>query len=157
MAAWLHVEDAELYHLVMRILGVDVGRRRVGLAISDATGTLARPLTTLTLARATEAIDRVADVVSQLRAEDDGLAAIVVGMPAHLDGTPTDATDDVVAFVHALRVRTDVEVVTEDERLTSVEAERRLGIRERDYRKRKTKLDAAAAAIILQDYLDRPR
>ena len=51
----------------------------------------------------------------------------------------------------------NVAVVTEDERLTSVEAERRLGIRERDYRKRKTKLDAAAAAIILQDYLDRSR
>src|SRR5262245_34544072 len=70
----------------MRILGVDVGARRVGLAISDATRTLARPLTTLTVDGARDAVDRVAAAAARLSAEDDGLDAIVVGLPAHLDG-----------------------------------------------------------------------
>jgi putative transcription antitermination factor YqgF len=61
----------------------------------------------------------------------------------------------VQAFVDALRGRTTLKIVTADERLTSREAESRLALNERDWRKRKQKLDAAAAAIILQDYLDR--
>ena len=61
------------------------------------------------------------------------------------------------AFIDALRSRTTVRIVTEGERLTSREAESRLAVNERDWRKRKEKLDAAAAAIILQDYLDRPK
>ena len=77
-------------------------------------------------------------------------------MPARLDGTPTNATPRVVAFIAALRARTTLPIVTEDERLTSREAESRLAVHERDWRKRKAQLDAAAAAIILQDYLDAP-
>ena len=76
----------------MRVLGIDVGRRRVGLAISDPSGTLARPLTTLTVTSAADAVDRVAAEVTRLASEDDGLAAIVVGVPARLDGSPTDET-----------------------------------------------------------------
>jgi putative Holliday junction resolvase len=141
----------------MRFLGVDVGRRRVGLAISDASGTLARPLATLTLddPEGGDAIDRVAREAARLAAEDDGLAAIVVGVPARLDGSPTDQTAQVGAFMGGLRQRTTIPVVGEDERLTSREAESRLALRERDWRKRKAQLDAAAAAVILQDYLDR--
>ena len=139
----------------MRVLGVDVGGRRVGLAISDATRTLARPLTTLTVSSAADAVDRVAETIASLAAEDDGLSAIVVGMPAHLDGSPSDASSRVRAFIAALAARTAVPIATEDERLSSREAESRLAHRERDWRKRKAKLDAAAAAVILQDYLDR--
>jgi putative Holliday junction resolvase len=141
----------------MRVLGVDVGGRRVGLAISDATRTLARPLTTLTVSSAADAVDRVAETIASLAAEDDGLSAIVVGMPAHLDGSPSDASSRVRAFIAALAARTAVPIATEDERLSSREAESRLAHRERDWRKRKAKLDAAAAAVILQDYLDRSR
>ncbi len=138
----------------MRVLGVDVGARRVGLAISDPSGTLARPLTTLTVASPADAVRRVADEVRRLSAEDDGLATIVVGMPARLDGTPSDQTRAVTAFVAALTNLVHVPVVSGDERLTSREAESRLAVQERDWRRRKEKLDAAAAAIILQDYLD---
>ncbi len=60
-------------------------------------------------------------------------------------------------FIDALKQRTAIPIVAADERLTSREAESRLAVRERDWRKRKQKLDAAAAAIILQDYLDRSR
>jgi putative Holliday junction resolvase len=139
----------------VRVLGIDVGARRIGLAISDPSRTLARPLTTLAVANPSDAIDRVADLVGRLRAEDDGLDTIVVGLPSRLDGTPTDATPAVVAFIAALKTRTMMPVETEGERLTSHEADQRLAATERDWRKRKRALDAAAAAIILQDYLDR--
>jgi putative Holliday junction resolvase len=137
-----------------RVLGVDVGRRRIGLAVSDATGTLARPLTTLTIGDE-DAVTAVAAEAARLERDDEGLSAVVVGLPVALDGTPTNQTRDVAAFIDALRARTTVPVVSEDERLTSREAESRLALRERDWRKRKARLDAAAAAIILQDYLDR--
>lgn len=139
----------------MRLLGIDVGERRIGLAITDASATLARPLTTLVVAGANDAIDRVVDAIGRLQAEDDGLDAIVVGMPVRLDGSPNDATARVVAFIDRLKARTSVPIASEDERLTSREAERRLAITERDWRRRKSRLDAAAAAILLQDYLDR--
>jgi putative Holliday junction resolvase len=140
----------------MRLLGIDVGRRRIGLAISDASGTLARPLTTLDVTPG-NAIDRVVAEIARLVADDEGLAAIVVGLPRHLDGTPSDETSQVRAFIDGLAARVAVPIVTGDERLTSREAEDRLAISERDWRKRKARLDAAAAAIILQDHLDRQR
>ena len=139
----------------MRILGVDVGQRRVGLAISDPSATIARPFGTLHVKSADDAVTQVVAQVSRLRSEEDGLAAVVVGMPARLDGTPSQETPHVTAFIAALRARTSVSVEEEGERLTSREAESRLAVRERDWRKRKQQLDAAAAAIILQDYLDR--
>ena len=139
----------------MRVLGIDVGERRVGLAISDPTGTLARPLSTLAVGGPADAVSRVAGEVARLSREEDGLAAIVVGRPARLDGSPTPQTAMVDAFVEALRARMSLPVALEDERLTSREAESRLAATERDWRRRKAALDAAAAAIILQDYLDR--
>jgi putative holliday junction resolvase len=139
----------------MRVLGVDVGRRRVGLAISDPSGTLARPLATLTVESPADAVDRVVAEVTRLAAEDDGLAEIVVGMPARLDGSPNSETPGVAAFISALAARVTLPIAGGDERLTSVEAESRLAAGEPDWRRRKKKLDAAAAAVILQDYLDR--
>ncbi len=140
----------------MRTLAVDFGRRRIGLAISDVSGTLARPLTTLTLWE-DDALDRVASEIARLSGEEDGLGAIVVGLPLSLDGSPTEETSRVTAFIRALQERTTLPIVSADERLTSREAESRLALRERDWRKRKERLDAAAAAIILQEYLDRKR
>ena len=139
----------------MRVLGIDVGARRVGLAISDATQTLARPLTTLTVNGRDDAVRRVVIELERLSAEEDGLAAIVVGQPLKLDGSPSDQTSRVAAFVEALTARTSLPIARIDERLTSREAESRLALRERDWRRRKARLDAAAAAVILQDYLDR--
>jgi putative Holliday junction resolvase len=138
----------------MRILGIDVGRRRIGLAISDPSGTLARPLATLTVTSPADAVHRVAAEVTRLASEDDGLAGIVVGMPARLDGSPSSETPGVAAFMTALGARVAVPIVGGDERLTSVEAESRLAVGEPDWRRRKKKLDAAAAAVILQVYLD---
>jgi len=138
-----------------RVLAVDVGARRVGLAISDVSGTLARPLETLAVTSDVDAVERVAKRIGELIGEDGGLAAIVVGMPTHLDGTPSPQTTRVAAFIERLKARTALTIATEGERLSSREAESRLAVHERDWRKRKKKLDAAAAAVILQDYLDR--
>ena len=139
----------------MRVVAIDVGRRRIGLAISDTSGMLARPLSALTVKGDADAVERVAREVARLASEEDGVAAIVVGLPVRLDGSPNAQTAHVAAFIEALKTRTSLPIVTEDERLTSREAESRLAVGERDWRVRKTKLDAASAAIVLQDYLDR--
>jgi putative Holliday junction resolvase len=139
---------------VGRLLGVDVGERRVGLAISDVTATLARPLRTLNVTGASDLVSIVTGEVERISAEDDGLAGVVVGLPRRLDGSPSRQTEHVLTFIAALTARTRLPIVTVDERLTSREAESRLAERERDWRRRKRRLDAAAAAIILQDYLD---
>jgi putative Holliday junction resolvase len=137
-----------------RVLGIDLGERRVGLAISDLTGTLARPLAVLAVGGQDDAVMRVAKTVERLTAEEEGLASIVVGYPLKLDGSASEGTARVSAFIEALARRTGVPIVAVDERLTSQEAESRLAVREKDWRRRKEKLDAAAAAIVLQDYLD---
>jgi putative Holliday junction resolvase len=76
-------------------------------------------------------------------------------MPSSLDGLPTPQTAIVQAFIAALKTRTPLPIATEDERLSSREAESRLALREKDWRKRKKQLDAVAASVFLQDYLDR--
>jgi putative Holliday junction resolvase len=139
----------------MRIVGLDIGRRRIGVAVSDATRTLARPLTVLTRPTSDdEAVTLVAREIARLATEEDGIEAIVVGLPRRLDGSPTELTQPVQAFATALHARTTLPVSLQDERLSSREAESRLAVREKDWRVRKQKLDAAAAAVILQDYLD---
>ena len=134
-----------------RVLALDIGRRRTGLALSDPTRTLATPFGVITAHPPLADVLRTAD---QLAAESDGLSAIVVGRPLHLDGRASAETADVDAFVARLRTRTALPVFVQDERLSSVEAESRLSAGERDWRKRKPRLDAAAAAVILQDFLD---
>jgi putative Holliday junction resolvase len=132
-----------------------VGERRIGVAITDATCTLARPLGALrTTGLDGNALDLVIAEISRLSSEEDGLASIVVGLPRHLDGSPNAMTPRIERFGSRLRARTDLPVMFQDERLTSREAESRLARREKDWRRRKDRLDAAAAAIVLQDYLE---
>lgn len=137
----------------MRILAIDLGARRVGLAISDASGVLARPLEVIE-ARGDERLPRILSTIERMQVDDDGLGAIIVGLPRRLDGSPNEQTADVIAFTEQLRARVSLPIEWQDERLSSVEAESRLALRDRDWRSRKKKLDAAAAAVILQDYLD---
>ena len=90
----------------MRIVGLDAGERRIGIAISDATATLARPVGVLE-ARGldTAAVKTVADEVTRLSAEDDPVSSIVVGLPRRLDGSPNDMTARVERFASALGAR----------------------------------------------------
>ena len=144
-----------VYPYPVRALGVDYGRRRLGLALSDATGLLARPWKTIAREGGPEQVAAtLSREIAALLSESDGLAAVVLGFPRRLSGEPNDQTATVEAVAARLRAIVQVPVVLQDERLTSREAERRLALREKDWRKRKPLLDAASAAIILQDYLD---
>ena len=136
-------------------MGLDVGERRIGVAVSDLTGTLARPLTVLKPSSLdADAIEIVAQEIARLAGEEDGVGAIVIGLPRRLDGSATDMTPRVEQFARLLESRTSLPVTLQDERLSSREAESRLAVRDKDWRSRKARLDAAAAAVILQDYLD---
>jgi len=140
----------------MRVLGIDFGLRRVGLALSDPSGVLARPWRVIERDGDDSALAvELAREIAALADGEDGLVAVVVGRPARLDGATTEMTARVEAFATVLGGLVTVPVALEDERLSSREAEARLALRERDWRKRKAKLDAAAAAVVLQDYLDR--
>jgi putative holliday junction resolvase len=138
----------------MRALGIDVGAKRIGLALSDASETLATPWRVVDSGGSESDIETLASIVAELEAQEDGLSTIVIGLPLRLDGTPTDQTPRVRRLAAALESVTGLPIVLQDERLTSQEAESRLALREKDWRRRKAKLDAAAAAVILQDYLD---
>ena len=140
----------------MRFVGIDLGLKRIGLAVSDGSGTLARPLRTMTRGSSDDegAAAAIADAIGVLAREEDGVAAIVVGLPKRLDGSDTDQTAQVRRMVDRLRSLVGIPIALQDERLSSREAESRLALRERDWRARKARLDAASAAVILQDYLD---
>lgn len=132
-----------------------MGERRIGVAISDATCTLARPVGVLRPSSLeADALRLVAAEIARLRGEEDGVATLVIGLPRRLDGSPNDMTSKVQAFATRVGAETQLPVVLQDERLSSREAESRLAEREKDWRVRKERLDAAAAAVILQDYLD---
>ncbi|HEX5474349.1 MAG TPA: Holliday junction resolvase RuvX [Vicinamibacterales bacterium] len=139
----------------VRVMAVDYGDRRIGLALSDVTGLLARPWKTIEHAGdLPAAATRVAADVHELATEEDGLGRVVVGLPRRLGGEPNTQTARVETFCDLLRQRVDVDVVLQDERLSSHAADELLARRERDWRRRKAQLDAMAAAVILQDFLD---
>ncbi len=130
----------------MRLMGLDVGKRRIGIAVSDILGITVRPHSTLE--RAKLAPDQIAKIAGELEVEK-----IIVGLPLHLDGTEGAQAEDVRHFVTKLTKVISLPVEFKDERLSTVEAEYRLSDRRVDWRKRKGRIDAVAAAIILEDYL----
>jgi putative holliday junction resolvase len=139
-------------------MGIDLGQRRIGLAISDPTATLARPLRTIERSssdeQAAEALWTAIEATNAELGGEDAIGCLVVGLPTRLDGSASDQTARVQKMVALLAARLTVPIVLQDERLSSREAEERLSMQEKDWRKRKARLDAASAAVILQDYLD---
>jgi putative Holliday junction resolvase len=135
----------------MRILALDPGERRTGVALSDALGWLATPLTVLQ-SRSREA--ELAAVVELVQTH--GAKQIVVGYPRSLNGSIGPQARRVDKYVAQLRLRLpEVPVILWDERLSTAEAERL--IHETGQRVQRERIDAAAAAVILQDYLDAQR
>jgi len=132
----------------MRLMGLDVGKRRIGVALSDERGWLAQ---------GTEVIERDGRELSRLEelVRKKGVVDIVVGLPRRMDGTLGSAAKDVEDFVGALQARLQLPVHLWDERLTTVEAERRLIMSGYRRKKRQTVIDSVAAELILQGYLDR--
>ena len=143
----------------VRALGIDYGERRIGLALSDATGLIASPWKTMANdASLGKAAERLAHEIRSLQSDDSGLAHVVLGLPRRLSGEPNEQTGRVRKLAGLLETMIVIPITFQDERLTSHEADQRLASRERDWRRRKQHVDALAAAIILQDYLDgRPR
>lgn len=136
-----------------RVLGIDFGERRVGLALSDPSGTIAQPLPTLTRrAGKRPPVAAITNIIQQNEVE-----RVVLGLPLSLSGDDTDWTRTVREFGVKLQERSGVPVDLLDERLTSVQAERAVrsvGLKRSD-REQKHRIDAAAAVLLLQMYLDR--
>lgn len=139
----------------VRVLGIDYGERRIGLALSDPTGTIAQPLDALIRRRGKRA--PVQAILERIEASD--VREIVIGLPLALDGEDTEWTREVREFANKVATRSGRTVHLVDERLTSVAAERvvrSLGLPRRE-RERKDRIDTAAAMLILQAHLDRTR
>ncbi len=134
-----------------RHMGLDVGDRRIGVALSDETATLASALTTV--ARVGGRKD--AAVVAEL-ARTHEVVAVVVGLPLNMNGSRGPQVQKVLGFVEGLRSELPVPVVLRDERLTTVEADERLREAGLGWKERKRVVDQVAAVVILQEYLDAP-
>ena len=133
----------------MRILGLDVGDRRIGVAISDPLGITAQQLTVLERRSRPKDVAAVTSLVEQHQAE-----RIVVGLPLTLRGEHGPQAHKVTAFVEALRRRVTIPIQAVDERLTTAQGERALIALDVSRRKRKAVIDRVAAQLILQQYLD---
>jgi putative Holliday junction resolvase len=133
-----------------RIIGIDYGRKRVGVAVSDPLRIFASALDTVPSAKIIDYLKKYA--------EEQPVERFVVGYPMNLDNTPSEAAADVDAFLNLLRKRfPDIPVTLEDERFTSVLAHRAMidgGVKKMD-RRDKSAVDKVSAALILQTFLDR--
>ncbi len=135
-----------------RIMGLDVGERRIGVALSDAEGRLASPLTTINARPVTECLERIVRMVA-----DYAVSELVVGLPLTLRGEVGPQARAVQQFARQLEERLGLPVHLFDERLTTAAADqllREMGLKPE---KRKQQIDQVAAAIILQDFLDQQR
>lgn len=133
-----------------RLIGIDYGRKRTGLAASDPLGIFASALDTVPSAKIIEYLQKYS--------EKETITRIVIGYPYNMDGRPSEAARDVEAFLPCLKKAfPNIPITLEDERFTSVLAHRAMidgGMKYKD-RRDKTSVDRISAAIILQGYLDR--
>ncbi|HEV2841062.1 MAG TPA: Holliday junction resolvase RuvX [Chthoniobacterales bacterium] len=130
-----------------RILGVDFGRARIGIAVSDELGLLAHPVETIP-ARENPA-RRIDEIVREKNVE-----RVVIGLPRHMNGSMGEAAGDVLAFAEKLRKLLPCEILVWDERLTTIAANRALREGGQKTRNSRSFVDQVAAQMILQGYLD---
>ena len=133
---------------VMRVLAIDLGTKHIGTAVSDELGITVRPLETIRRSADERDIARLKSLVADLDAK-----AVVIGLPLRMNGEVGEAASVALRFAEKLRARLDIEVFTQDERLTSYEAEQMMIERGYNRSKRRARSDQFAAMIILQDYL----
>jgi putative Holliday junction resolvase len=136
----------------MKILGLDYGKARIGLAVSDESGVIATPLCVIERTSLEADLGRIAAAATQHQA-----ARIAVGMPINLDGTRGLAARDVARFTELLAARVSIPIEPWDERLTTAQAERAMIDSDMSRRRRKQRIDAVAAQLMLQSYLDAGR
>jgi putative Holliday junction resolvase len=135
----------------LRLVGLDVGDRRIGVAVSDPTGSLARPVEVYRRRGAAADAQYVADLVVELEA-----SGVVVGLPKNMNGTEGPQAEKTREFAESLG-RHGLSVALWDERLSTVEATRRMVEQRRSRRGIQERIDSEAAALILQTYLDHIR
>jgi putative Holliday junction resolvase len=136
----------------MRALGLDVGQKRIGVALSDIEGILASPLTVIDAADTEQTLGDISGLCDHYQVE-----RIVVGLPISMDGTLGRQAEVVQQFIGRLTDAVKLTIDTWDERLSSIEADRAMIAAGTKKDKKKNLRDAIAAAIILQGYLDRKR
>jgi len=133
----------------MRMLGIDYGSRRIGMAISDVTGMIARPLDTIHRSVLEDDMKKIEAAIEQFQPEE-----IVIGLPVSMNGQSSEKTKEVINFIDNMKKSIRIPIVQWDERLTTVIGERMLidsGVRREN---RKNMIDKVAAVVILQSYLD---
>lgn len=138
---------------VARLLGVDLGSKRIGVAVSDELGMLAHPVGTI-LSKGDDEADAAALVAAL---EREGAAGFVVGLPLNADGSKGPAAERSERFARTLRERSGREVILWDERLSTDRAYEALMRHDVSHSKRRKRVDVMAARMILQDYLDRKK
>lgn len=136
----------------MRVIGIDYGDARVGVAVSDETGFLASAVCTVNVTGMRDACKKVAEKIKELNG-----TLIVLGLPKNMDGSESFRADKSKAFAEMIGDATSLEVVFMDERLSTVEAYTYMNITDFNGKKRRDVVDALSAQIILQSYLDRER
>lgn len=138
----------------MRALGCDLGSKTLGLAVSDLSGFLASPYATLRFQS-----DDYQNALDQLipLLDKEKISVIVLGLPKHMNGSLGDSADRSLYFKEELELRTSIEIVLEDERLSTVAAQKSMLMAEMNRQKRKISIDQMAATFILQSYLDKLR
>ncbi|MFH1867820.1 MAG: Holliday junction resolvase RuvX [Candidatus Omnitrophota bacterium] len=134
----------------MRILGLDIGEKRIGVAISDETQTIAQGLKTLSAEKAV--FSKIEDIISEYDVKE-----VVVGLPIKMNGTMGLAAEKVLGFSDKLKKRLKIAVYTFDERLTTRQGEVLMLQADISRKKRKMKIDKIAAQIMLQTYMDSNR
>ena len=133
----------------MRCLGLDVGDKWIGVALSDPLGILASPLTVIKRQDVASDIEAITEIIDR-----DGVGQIIVGLPISMDGSTGKQAEKVDAFAEELRHRTKAPLEYRDERWSTISARRLMRDVSAPKNKGKIKDDAIAAAIILQGYLD---
>jgi putative Holliday junction resolvase len=133
----------------MRILAIDYGSARIGLALSDPTGTLARPLPFLPAKGDVKLAREIAALATNEKAE-----LILVGLPRNMDGSSGEAATKVQAFAACLNEATNLPIKFIDERLSTVQASRQLQEAGKNTRKQRGQIDSEAACVLLQGFLD---
>ncbi len=137
-----------LYWVGMRVLAIDYGTRRIGLATCDELQLTTRGLSTLESQGVQRDVKRLAEIADQMNCE-----TLLVGLPLHLDGTRGKSAERAISLARGLRGITHRQVHLVDERLTSREADRRLPKRQKSKGKRSGERDREAARVILEDFL----
>jgi putative Holliday junction resolvase len=133
----------------MKVLGLDIGDKRIGIAISDELGYTAQGMRVLTRSTVDEDIEAIDELIKEQKATE-----IVVGLPKNMDGSLGEAAQKVMSFANKIEEALSVPVILWDERLTTAEATRLLVDADISRSKRRMVVDKLAAVLILQGYLD---